>query len=280
MDRLHTKLEDLKEIIRSYESGSVAFSGGVDSTFLLKVAREVLGDRVIAVTATSGLFPMRETDETVDYCKVNGIPQIMFPAEEMKIEGFKENPVDRCYHCKRSLFTKIKNITAEQGLAVVMEGSNVDDDDDYRPGCRAILELGIQSPLKEAGLTKAEIRELSKEMGLSTWSKPSFACLASRIPYGEEITQEKLFMIERGEEILSDMGFHQYRVRIHMQGLSGQSAPAKIARIEITPEEFPHLIREDIRTIIDEEFRKIGFQYVTMDLTGYRMGSMNEMLDQ
>ncbi len=276
MDKLHRKFEDLKEIIRSYGSGSVAFSSGVDSTFLLKVAREVLGDKVIAITATSGLFPLRETDETVDFCKVNGIPQILFPAEEMKVEGFKENPIDRCYLCKRSLFTKIRDLTAERGLAVVMEGSNMDDDDDYRPGCRAILELGIKSPLKEAELSKAEIRTLSKELGLSTWNKPSFACLASRIPYGEEITQEKLSMIERGEEILAGLGFQQYRVRIHMQGLSDQSAPAKIARIEIDPSEFDHLIRDEIRGTITEEFRKIGFQYITMDLEGYRMGSMNE----
>ena len=253
MDKLHRKFEDLKEIVRSYGSGSVAFSSGVDSTFLLKVAREVLGDKVIAITATSGLFPLRETDETVDFCKVNGIPQILFPAEEMKVEGFKENPIDRCYLCKRSLFTKIRDMTAERGLAVVMEGSNMDDDDDYRPGCRAILELGIKSPLKEAELSKAEIRTLSKELGLSSWNKPSFACLASRIPYGEEITQEKLSMIERGEEILAGLGFLQYRVRIHMQGLSDQSAPAKIARIEIDPSEFDHLIRDEIRGTITED---------------------------
>ena len=269
------KEEELRELIRSYESGIVAFSSGVDSTYLLDIAHQELGDKVIAVTATSSLFPVRETDETVEFCRSRNIKHILFPADEMSIQGFEDNPVDRCYICKKSLFGKISKIRDDEGLKEIMEGSNIDDDKDYRPGSRAIAELGIRSPLKEVGLSKEEVRLLSKERGLSTWNKPSFACLATRIPYGEKITIEKLSMIERGEEILSDLGFSQYRVRVHM-GYGKDKENNTFARIEIEPEEFSRLINEDLRSIIYEDFKNIGFTYVTMDLAGYRMGSMNE----
>lgn len=272
MDKLHRKQDELKELISSYGSGIVAYSSGVDSTYLLTIAREVLGEKVLAVTATSALFPVKETDETVDFCRSRGIEHVLFPAEEMKIEGFEGNPIDRCYICKKSLFSKILDIKEKHGLNVVMEGSNTDDDMDYRPGSRAIAELGIRSPLKEVGLSKEEIRLLSRELELSTWDKPSFACLASRIPYGEKINSEKLSMVERAEEILSDLGFAQYRVRIH----ENPSGNGQLARIEIMPDDFNRLIDEDIREIILEDFRKIGFRFITLDLIGYRMGSMNE----
>ena len=190
----------------------------------------------------------------------------------MKVEGFESNPVDRCYICKKNLFVKMDQMREEMGIAELLEGSNIDDDSDYRPGSRAIAELGIRSPLKEVDLSKEEIRQLSEERGLSTWNKPSFACLASRIPYGEKITVEKLSMIERAEEILSDMGFSQYRVRVH----ENPARTGRLARIELLPEEFDRLIEDDIREVIIEDFRKIGFIFITLDIIGYRMGSMNE----
>ena len=272
MDKLHQKQEDLKDIIRSYGNVAVAFSSGVDSTYLLSIAHEVLGDRACALTATAALFPVKETEETVEFCESRGIRHILFPANEMEVEGFEAHPVDRCYICKKNLFSKMLEIKEKEGFDEIIEGSNIDDDSDYRPGSRAIAELAIKSPLKEAGLTKDEIRTLSEEMGLSTWNKPAFACLASRIPYKEKITIEKLSMVERAEEILSDMGFTQYRVRIH-ENMSGNG---QLARIEIMPEEFYRIINEDIREIIIEDFRKIGFRFITLDIIGYRMGSMNE----
>ena len=272
MDKLHQKQEDLKELIASYGSVAVAYSSGVDSTYLLSIAHEVLGDKVVAFTATAALFPVRETEETVEFCKSRGIKHLLFPADEMKVEGFDQNPVDRCYICKKNLFIKMLELKEKEGIDEIIEGSNLDDDSDFRPGSRAIAELAIKSPLKEVGLTKDEIRTLSEEMGLSTWNKPSFACLASRIPYKEKITAEKLSMVERAEEILSDMGFAQYRVRIH----ENPSGSGQLARIEIMPEDFERFLDEDIREIIIEDFRKIGFRFITLDIIGYRMGSMNE----
>lgn len=271
-DKLHAKEEKLKELIASYGSAAVAYSSGVDSTYLLSIAHEVLGDKAVAFTATSGLFPVRETEETVEFCQLNGISHRLFPADEMKVEGFESNPVDRCYICKKNLFVKMDQMREEMGIAELLEGSNIDDDSDYRPGSRAIAELGIRSPLKEVDLSKEEIRQLSEERGLSTWNKPSFACLASRIPYGEKITVEKLSMIERAEEILSDMGFSQYRVRVH----ENPARTGRLARIELLPEEFDKIIEDDIREVIIEDFRKIGFIFITLDIIGYRMGSMNE----
>ncbi|MDO4633880.1 MAG: ATP-dependent sacrificial sulfur transferase LarE [Eubacteriales bacterium] len=271
MDQLHTKYENLKQELRALGSVAVGFSSGVDSTFLLSTAVDVLGkENVIAVTAVSCSFPKRERDEAAEFCRRNGIRHLMVESEELDIDGFRQNPKNRCYLCKRELFEKILKIAEENHIAYVAEGSNMDDNGDYRPGLIAIKELGIQSPLRKAELYKAEIRELSKELGLPTWEKQSFACLASRFVYGETINEEKLGMVDRAEQLLVDLGFHQLRVRIH----------GTIARIEIMPEEFPLLMREDVRKTVYDRLKEFGFSYVTMDLMGYRTGSMNETLDE
>ena len=210
---IQQKLQHLKEYLRSLGCVAVAFSSGVDSTFLLKVAHDVLGDNVIAVTATSSLFPKREADEAASFCIANGIKQLTVVFNEFDIPEFRENPTNRCYLCKSELFKKIISLAKENETAYVCEGSNVDDMGDYRPGMKAVAELSIKSPLRECGLCKDEIRALSKEMGLSTWDKPSFACLASRFVYGEEINEKKLSMVEKAEEFLLDVGFKQFRVQ-------------------------------------------------------------------
>ena len=191
-------------------------------------------------------------------------------SEELEIEGFSKNPPNRCYLCKKELFEKIGDIAKKNGIEYIAEGSNMDDNGDYRPGLIAVKELGVKSPLREAKLTKAEIREYSKELGLPTWDKQSFACLSSRFVYGETISEEKLGMVEKAEQLLLDYGFHQVRVRIH--GL--------LARIEIMPEEFPKLLEQNVREDIAKKFKEYGFTYVTMDILGYRMGSMNETLGE
>ena len=267
---VHEKYEELKRIIKSYESMAVAFSGGVDSSFLLYTAKEVLGDRVLALTAASSSFPERERAEAEAFCRDRGIRQITVESSELEIEGFRDNPPDRCYLCKHHLFGKLLEVASQEGLSCLAEGSNMDDNGDYRPGMKAIAELGIRSPLREAGLFKEEIRLLSRESGLPTWDKPSFACLASRFVYGEKITEKKLDMVDRAEQLLLDLGFRQVRVRIH-----GENA---IARIEILPEEFERLFVSGHRERIVSTFRSIGFKYITLDLTGYRTGSMNETL--
>ena len=267
---LYEKLENLKQYLASLQSVAVAFSSGVDSTFLLKVAHEVLGEKVIAVTAESCSFPKRELEEAKAFCVKEGIRHFICESEELEIEGFSKNPVNRCYLCKRELFEKIREITAENHIENIVEGSNMDDNGDYRPGLQAVAELDIKSPLRYAKMTKEDIRQLSKAMGLATWDKQSFACLSSRFVYGEDITREKLSMVDRAEQLLLDMGFHQIRVRIH----------DKIARIEILPEEFEKLIRSEVREKILSEFQSYGFTYVTMDLQGYRTGSMNETLQK
>lgn len=262
------KFEHLKEYLKELGSVAVAFSSGVDSTFLLKTAHEVLGDKVIAVTAQSCSFPQRELTEAKEFCEKEGIRHIICESEELEIDGFSKNPPNRCYLCKRELFEKIKKLAADEGIAYVAEGSNMDDNGDYRPGLQAIAELDIKSPLREAELTKEEIRELSKTMSLPTWDKPSFACLSSRFVYGESITKEKLSMVEKAEQLLLDYGFRQVRVRIH----------DKLARIEILPEQFDRIMDEKIRSDVEKKLKEYGFLYVTLDLTGYRMGSMNKML--
>jgi uncharacterized protein len=264
------KEKKLREILRSYGSVAVAFSSGVDSTYLLKVATEELPGKVIAVTATSCSFPKRELREAETFCRENGIPHIVVESEELEIDGFRQNPKNRCYLCKHELFEKILAIAEENGMHAVLEASNMDDNGDYRPGLVAVKELGIKSPLREAGLYKAEIRERSKELGLPTWNKQSFACLASRFVYGETIDEEKLGMVDKAEQLLLDLGFHQLRVRIH----------GKLARIEVEPEELGRLMEEETRTKIYDALKSYGFSYVTLDLKGYRTGSMNETLDK
>lgn len=266
MDKLHEKCEKLKEYLKSLESVAVAFSSGVDSTFLLKTAHDVLGDKVIAVTAQSCSFPKRELDEAIAFCEKENIRHIVFEFNELAVDGFSQNPVNRCYICKKAIFKNIVKIAKENLIENIVEGSNTDDDCDYRPGHQAVKELNIKSPLRFAELSKEEIRTLSKELGLPTWKKQSFACLSSRFVYGETISREKLIMVDKAEQLLLDMDFTQVRVRIHNN----------IARIEVNPNEFEKLLEN--REQIVSSLKEYGFVYVTMDLTGYRTGSMNEIL--
>ena len=263
------KLKQLRERLRRIESAVVAFSSGVDSTFLLRVAHEELGEHVVAATIRSHTFPKRELDEAAAFCRAEGVRHVVIDSDELNIPGFAENPPDRCYHCKKELFSKLLAFARENGLAVVLEGSNLDDDGDYRPGRRAIRELGVRSPLHEAGLTKAEIRALSREMGLATADKPSFACLASRFPYGERITAEGLARVGRAEEWLRGAfaGLAQLRVRCH---------GGTVARIEVAPSDIPRLATR--AADISSALRTMGFAYVSLDLQGYRTGSLNETL--
>ena len=262
------KLERLRAQLREIGSAAVAFSSGVDSTFLLRVAHEELGENVVAVTARSHSFPKRELDEAAAFCAREGVRHEIIDSEELDIPGFVANPPDRCYHCKKALFGKLVALAQANGLAAVLEGSNMDDDGDYRPGRRAIMELGVASPLHDAGLTKAEIRVLSKRMGLPTADKPSFACLASRFPYGERITAAGLERVERAEQWLMDagLGLAQLRVRSH----------GDMARIEVPPADIPRLATraEEIAAAL----KSFGFAYVALDLQGYRTGSLNETL--
>lgn len=268
MEDREQKMRKLREYLAGLGSVAVAFSGGVDSTFLLQAAKDVLGDGVIALTAVSDFFPDRERREADGFCRERGIRQIVCREEILKVPGVAANPANRCYLCKRALFEMFLAEAKRQGFSHVAEGSNLEDLGDYRPGLQAIAELKILSPLRECGFTKQDIRALSGEMGLPTASKPSYACLASRFVYGEEITGEKLAMVDKAEQLLLDLGFTQMRVRIH----------GTLARIELLPEEMVRLLEPGIREEIAGKFRSFGFAYVALDLQGYRTGSMNETL--
>ncbi|HWQ29445.1 MAG TPA: ATP-dependent sacrificial sulfur transferase LarE [Negativicutes bacterium] len=262
-------LEKLKSFIRQYDKAAVAFSGGVDSSFLLRVARDAIGqDNVLAITLKAAVNPEVEIEEAVELAGQSGVKHIVIPVDVMGIQGFSENPPDRCYICKTAIFTRIIKEAKSHGIDFIFDGTNADDENDYRPGMKALSELRVISPLKACGLGKAEIRKLSMELGISTWDKPSMACLASRIPYNEPITVEKLRMVEMAEKLLFSMGFAQFRVRCH----------GSIARVEIAPAEIGKALDLSVLKHINDELRKIGFTYVTLDMQGYRAGSLNEVL--
>ena len=269
MTEIYKKLSDLRKLLKSFGSTAVAFSGGVDSTFLLKVAHDEVGEKAVAVTVVSPLIPKKEAQDAANFCKNENIRQFVLELDPLKIPGFKENPENRCYICKKEIFNKIKDLASENGVFTVCDGSNADDTGDYRPGMQAIRELDIKSPLLECGLTKKDIRELSKEMDLPCWNKPSAACLASRFVYGETITEKKLKMVENAECFLHEKGFLQLRVRIHGENL---------ARIEVNKEDFEKILA--VKDEINSFFKELGFVYTTLDLTGFRCGSMNEVINE
>jgi pyridinium-3,5-biscarboxylic acid mononucleotide sulfurtransferase len=261
------KYAALRDALSRFGKAAVAFSGGVDSTFLSRVARDVLGDGALAVTVVSPMLPRSELRAARELAAFIGIRHVLL--EDPVIEGkVAENPRDRCYHCKKIGFAGVIRAALERGITRVLDGSNADDASDYRPGAAAGAELGVLSPLRDAGLTKAEIRQLSRGLGLPTWDKPAFACLASRVPYGEPITAEKLRMVDGAEEYLRGLGLRQVRVRIH----------DRMARIEVAPEERGKLMDADVLDDVSARLKSFGFLYVCMELEGYRMGSMNRAI--
>ena len=274
-EKLSTELEEKKEklesYIRSLGSLAVGFSGGVDSTLLLAVAAKVLpADKVLAVTGADASVPKRELTEAENFCKERGIRHVYADFDPLQDEEYRRNGPQRCFYCKKGIFTEIQRIAAEHGIEYTAEGSNLDDLGDYRPGLKAAELLGVKCPLREAGLHKTEIRQLSKAMGLPTWSKPAYACLASRFVYGEEITREKLERLDQAEQFLIELGFLQERVRIH----------SNLARIEVPEEDIARIAQKEMRQKIWQKLKELGFLYVTLDLKGYQMGSMNATLGE
>ena len=262
-----SKLDQLKTNLKKMGSVAIGFSGGVDSTFLLSVAHEVLGENVIAVTGVSSTFSQKENEEAECFTSNIGIKHVFVDSEEIENDDFSKNSKNRCYFCKKELFSKIKQAAEENNISFVLEGSNADDVTDYRPGFKAIKELNVVSPLRDAGLTKEEIRNFSKDMGLPTWDKPAFACLASRFPYGISITKERLKIVEKAEEFIRSLGVKQFRVRYHNE----------IARIEVSKNDFQLILIHSDEIV--REFKKLGFKYITLDIEGYRTGSLNEVFE-
>jgi|WetSurMetagenome_2_1015567.scaffolds.fasta_scaffold212087_1 pyridinium-3,5-biscarboxylic acid mononucleotide sulfurtransferase len=265
------KYDDLREILANMQSLVIGFSGGVDSTLLLKVAVDVLGPRALAMIGQSATYPTREFEEALALARSMGARYEIVHTEETDDLKFKENPPDRCYYCKTELFGKLREIAQRDAIAWIADGTITDDLGDFRPGMRARNEGEVRSPLLEAGFSKDEVRELSKHLGLSTWDKPSFACLSSRFPYGTPILRENLSRVDAAESFLRDNGFRRFRVRFH---------DTSTARIEVDPSEISRLVQEPFRSELVSHFKSLGFTYVTMDLQGYRTGSMNEVLSE
>ena len=264
------KLSKLKAVVSKLESVVVAFSGGVDSTLVAKVCYDILKDKSMAVTARSETYPDFEFKEAQKLATEIGIKHLVIDTSELAIEGFANNPPERCYYCKTELFGKLKEIAGEQGFLNVADGANLDDTQEFRPGLQASRELNVRSPLKESGLAKKDIREVSKMLNLPNWDKPAYACLSSRFPYGQPITEEKISMVSEAEKYLRGLGLVQFRVRHH----------ETIARIEVLPEDIHILTNSPVREELTARFKEIGFTYVTLDLAGYRSGSMNEVLSE
>ena len=269
MSTLAEKLDQLLTLIRSFESCAVAFSAGVDSTVVANAARLALGVNAIAVTGTSASLASGELDEAKSLAKHIGIRHVVMTTDEFANENYTRNAPDRCYHCKTELYTQLDGLAANLGVAVVLNGANVDDASDYRPGRKAADEHAVRSPLAECGLTKADVRALAEHWGLPVWDKPATPCLSSRVAYGEEVTPERLQMIDRAEQLLRAQGFRNVRVRYHRNDL---------ARIEVPAEEIAKLIPDDIRSHLADQLRQLGFKFITIDLEGFRSGSLNSLV--
>ena len=264
-NKLEDKLNRLRHNLKTMEKVAIAYSGGVDSNFLLKIAKDTLGENAMAITINAMMHSKREIKEAINYAKNYDVNHIVHNIDNLDLKEFIENGPLRCYYCKKFIFSKIKEIASEHNIKYILDGTNLSDLDDYRPGLKALNELDIVSPLKDVQLTKDEIRILSKELNIETYKKPAFACLATRIPVNHKITDKTLRMIEEGENFLQDIGFSQFRVRVHED----------LARIEVERDEISKFYNYDIINKINLKFKEIGFKYVTLDLNGYKMGSMN-----
>ncbi|HVN90951.1 MAG TPA: ATP-dependent sacrificial sulfur transferase LarE [Candidatus Binataceae bacterium] len=266
MSSLDSKLERLCAIFTSFEDVIVAFSGGVDSTFVLKVAQETIGNRVLALTTTSPTMPDQDRISALEMAQQIGARHLVIESNELEIPGYVQNPLNRCYLCKHNLFTVCETKARELGIKTIVDGLNLDDLHDYRPGIKAASEMSVRHPLVEAELTKAEVRELSRTLGLPTWDRPASPCLSSRFPYGTTITEEGLRKVEQGEQLLHALGFKVARVRYH----------GDVARLEVDANEIARLLEPSTRDLVAAELKKIGFRFVTVDLRGFRSGSLNE----
>ncbi|MFO7889532.1 MAG: ATP-dependent sacrificial sulfur transferase LarE [bacterium] len=268
MNTVEKKYNELQKILRSLHSAVIAFSGGVDSTFLLWVAKKIFKENITAVTFKSEIIPQSEIEDAKSLTVEFGVKHIIIDSDILDHKPFISNDKERCYYCKKFIFSGLSKIAESHNLKYIIEGSNADDVHDYRPGRKVLLEMNIQSPLAQAGLTKKEIRKLSRKIGLSTWNKPALACLATRIPYGIPITVNKISRINKCEQFLLELGFKQVRVRDH----------DSIARIEIPNPDLPELLKIKNSSAVVKKFKDQGFNYICADLEGYRSGSMNEVI--